>query len=50
MFVPLDMPTGGYDTYCLWKADRNEPALQQFVAVVRDALAENPLNVLLTEQ
>jgi hypothetical protein len=44
------MPTGGYDTYCLWKADRNEPALQQFVAVVRDALAENPLNVLLTEQ
>ena len=50
VFVPLDMPTGGYDTYCLWKADRNEPALQQFVAVVRDALAENPLNVLLTEQ
>ncbi len=36
VFVPLDAPTGTYDTYCLWSTARNSAALAQFLAVVRE--------------
>lgn len=36
VFVPLDAPTGTYDTYCLWNSARDSAALAQFVAVVRE--------------
>lgn len=37
VFMPLDAPTGSYDTYCLWRSARDSAALAQFLAVVRDA-------------
>ncbi len=36
-FVPLDMATAAYDTHCLWKASRDNPALAAFVSAVRAA-------------
>ncbi|PKO44654.1 MAG: LysR family transcriptional regulator [Betaproteobacteria bacterium HGW-Betaproteobacteria-3] len=36
VFVPLDAPTGTYDTYCLWRDARESAALAQFLAVVRE--------------
>lgn len=36
VFVPLDAPTGTYDTYCLWRSARDSAALAQFLAVVRE--------------
>jgi len=38
-FVPLDMATTPYDTYCLWKTARDNPALAAFVDAVRAANA-----------
>jgi DNA-binding transcriptional LysR family regulator len=39
-FVPLDRPTTPYDTHCLWKTARDNPALAAFVAAVRSASAQ----------
>ena len=36
-FVPLDMVTTPYDTHCLWKTSRDNPALAAFVDAVRAA-------------
>jgi DNA-binding transcriptional LysR family regulator len=36
-FVPLDTATTPYDTYCLWKTARDNPALAAFVDAVRAA-------------
>ena len=36
-FVPLDTPTTPYDTHCLWKTSRDNPALTAFVEAVRAA-------------
>ena len=38
-FVPLDMATTPYDTHCLWKTARDNPALATFVDAVRTANA-----------
>ncbi|MBG6075157.1 LysR family transcriptional regulator [Polaromonas sp. CG_9.11] len=37
VFVPLDRATTPYDTHCLWKTARDNPALAAFVQAVRDA-------------
>ncbi|MEO8013451.1 LysR substrate-binding domain-containing protein [Polaromonas sp.] len=37
VFVPLDRATTPYDTHCLWKTARDNPALASFVNAVRDA-------------
>jgi len=34
-FVPLDVETSPYDTYCLWKTDREHQALAAFLDAVR---------------
>jgi DNA-binding transcriptional LysR family regulator len=39
-FVPLDRATTPYDTHCLWKTSRDNPALAAFVDAVRTASAE----------
>ena len=39
VFVPLDRATTPYDTHCLWKTARDNPALALFVQAVRDASA-----------
>ena len=39
-FVPLDRATTPYDTHCLWKTARDNPALSAFVNAVRDASTE----------
>lgn len=36
-FVPLDTATTPYDTHCLWKTTRDNPALTAFVNAVRAA-------------
>ena len=38
-FVPLDRATTPYDTHCLWKTARDNPALAAFVNAVRTASA-----------
>jgi hypothetical protein len=38
-FVPLDRATTPYDTHCLWKTARDNPALAAFVDAVRAANA-----------
>jgi len=38
-FVPLDTPSTPYETHCLWKTARDNPALAAFVAAVRSATA-----------
>lgn len=40
VFVPLDRATTPYDTHCLWKTARDNPALASFVKAVRDASAQ----------
>ncbi|MDH6185804.1 LysR family transcriptional regulator [Polaromonas sp. CG_23.6] len=37
VFIPLDCATTPYDTHCLWKTARDNPALALFVQAVRDA-------------
>lgn len=39
-FVPLDRATTPYDTHCLWKTARDNPALAAFVNAVRAASTE----------
>jgi DNA-binding transcriptional LysR family regulator len=39
VFVPLDRATTPYDTHCLWKTARDNPALASFVKAVHDASA-----------
>ena len=39
VFMPLDRATTPYDTHCLWKTARDNPALAAFVKAVRDASA-----------
>ena len=39
-FVPLQQATTPYDTHCLWKTSRDNPALAAFVSAVR--AASNP--------
>ena len=39
VFIPLDRATTPYDTHCLWKTARDNPALALFVQAVRDASA-----------
>ena len=39
VFLPLDRATTPYDTHCLWKTARDNPALALFVQAVRDASA-----------
>ena len=40
VFMPLDQATTPYDTHCLWKTARDNPALAAFVKAVRDASAQ----------
>lgn len=37
VFVPLDMQTTPYDTYCLWKTSHDSAALTAFIQAVRSA-------------
>lgn len=37
VFMPLDRATTPYDTHCLWKTTRDNPALAAFVQAVGDA-------------
>ncbi len=39
VFIPLDRATTPYDTHCLWKTARDNPALALFIQAVRDASA-----------
>jgi len=37
VFIPLDRPSAPYETHCLWKTARDNPALAAFVDAVRAA-------------
>ena len=39
VFIPLDRATTPYDTHCLWKTARDNPALALFIQAVCDASA-----------